>query len=75
MKLKKNTEQASLKDIKQYQQEVGSLIYLFTKTRPNIAYNINTCARFISNPNKTHSGTKSNLEIPKLYPYLKNNLF
>ena len=37
LKLEKNIEQASPNDIKQYQQEVGSLIYLSTKTRPNIA--------------------------------------
>ena len=54
LKLEKNTEQASPKDIKQYQQEVESLIYLSTKTRPDIAYNVNTCARFMSNLNKTH---------------------
>lgn len=54
LKMEKNTEQASPKDIKQYQQEVGSLIYLSTKTRPDIAYNVNTCARFMSNPNKIH---------------------
>jgi len=54
LKIEKNTEQASPKDIKQYQQEVESLIYLSTKTRPNIAYNVNTCARFMSNPNKIH---------------------
>jgi hypothetical protein len=54
LKLEKNTEQASPKDIKQYQQEIGSLIYLSTKTRPDIAFYVNNCARFMSNPNKTH---------------------
>ena len=54
LKLEKNTEQASPNDTKQYQQEVGSLIYLSTKTRPDIAQNVNTCARFMSNPNKIH---------------------
>ena len=54
LKLEKNTEQASPKDIKQYQKEIGSLIYLSIKTRPNIAYYINNCARFMSNPNKIH---------------------
>jgi hypothetical protein len=54
LKLEKNTEQASPNDTKQYQQEVGSLIYLSTKTRPDIAFNVNTCARFMSNPNKLH---------------------
>ena len=54
LKLEKNTEQASPNDIKEYQQEVGSLIYLSTKTRPDIAFNVNTCARFMSNPNKIH---------------------
>ena len=38
----------------QYQSVVGSLLYLTTCTRPNIAYAVGTLARFTSKPNKTH---------------------
>ena len=54
VQLIKTTEQADAKDILIYQQEVGSLLYLAIKTRPDISYAINRCARFMSNPNKTH---------------------
>ncbi len=54
VRLEKNTEQAELKDINLYQQQIGSLMYLMTVTRPNIAFSVSNCARFMSNPNKEH---------------------
>jgi Reverse transcriptase (RNA-dependent DNA polymerase)/gag-polypeptide of LTR copia-type/Integrase core domain/GAG-pre-integrase domain len=54
IQLDKNTEQANKEDIKLYQQQVGSLIYLSYKTRPDITYAINKCARYMSNPNYSH---------------------
>lgn len=29
-------------------------MYLATKTRPDIAYAVGQCAKYMSNPNKTH---------------------
>jgi len=53
-KLDKNKEQANSEDIKLYQQQIGSLIYLSTKTRPDIAFAVNKSARFMANPNIEH---------------------
>ena len=54
LKLEKNLEQASLKDINLYQQEIGSLIYTTIFTRPDLVYPINFLARFISNSSVEH---------------------
>jgi hypothetical protein len=54
IRLEKNTEQASERDIKQYQREIGSLMYLMTATRPDLAFPIGNCARFMSNSSAEH---------------------
>jgi hypothetical protein len=54
IKLEKSTSLASNLDINNYQQQIGSLIYLATKTRLDISFAVNNCARFMSNPNSTH---------------------
>lgn len=54
IKLDKNLDQASSNDISRYQQEIGSLIYLTTFTRPDLAFPINYLARFMSNPSSEH---------------------
>ena len=41
-------------DVKAYQQLVGSLMYVACATRPDIAYAVNTCAQFMSNPGRSH---------------------
>ena len=61
IKLKRNTTQASETDIKDYQQQIGSLLYLALKTRPDINYTVNNCARFMSNPNKEHFNAIKNI--------------
>ena len=54
VKLEKNLEQATELDIKEYQKQIGSLIYLVTATRPDLAYPVGLLARFMSNPNSMH---------------------
>lgn len=54
VKLTKNIDQASKEDIKEYQKQIGSLIYLTTATRADLAYPIGLLARFMSNPGLQH---------------------
>ena len=53
-KLEPNPDQASAGDIHRYQQQIGSLMYLMTATRPDLAFPIGQAARFMSNPNPDH---------------------
>ena len=41
-------------DVKVYQQLVGSLMYVACGTRPDIAFAVNSCAQFMSNPGPSH---------------------
>jgi len=54
VQLIKSDSKASKEDIKLYQQQIGALLYLALKTRPDITYAVNKCSRFMSNPNKLH---------------------
>ena len=57
VKARKNEEknlENNTSNIVLYQQQIGSLIYLATKTRPDIAYAIGYSARFMSNPSEEH---------------------
>lgn len=65
VKLKKNTSQASDHDINIYQKQIGSLLYLALKTRPDITFAVNNCARYMSNPNKDHFNA-----LNKIWKYL-----
>jgi hypothetical protein len=40
--------------VKTYQHLIGSLMYIACGTRPDIAYAVNTCAQFMSNPGPAH---------------------
>jgi hypothetical protein len=53
-RLEPNPEKATPEDIHQYQQQIGSLMYLMTATRPDLAYPIGLLARFMSNPSAMH---------------------
>ena len=47
---------ATVSQVKEYQAIVGSLIYLSTQTRPDIAYAVQKLARFNLNPSKAAIG-------------------
>jgi hypothetical protein len=49
-----NTGELNPEATRQYQQEIGSIMYLMTKTRPDLAYPIGLCARFMANPGPEH---------------------
>ena len=53
-KLVKATEECELADQCLYQSEVGSLLYLSTRSRSNIAFSVSCVTRFCSKPTKLH---------------------
>ena len=53
-KLLKASEGCEIVDPSLYQSAVGSLLYLATRTRPNIAFAINNVVCFCSKPTKQH---------------------
>ena len=57
VKLEKNSAQVSVKNIKKYQQQIGSLMYLMTCTRLDLCYSIGLLARFMANPFENHLKT------------------
>jgi hypothetical protein len=55
VKLTKNLDPVENNNIiKDFQQEIGSLIYLTIFTRPDLVYSVNYLARFMSNPSLEH---------------------
>ena len=53
-KLIKATDDDELFDPETYQSAVGCLLYLSTRTRPDIAYAVGSVARFTAKPTKQH---------------------
>ena len=53
-RLMKATENDQTVNQELYQSAVGSLLYLSTKTRPDIAFAVGNVARFCSQPNNEH---------------------
>ena len=47
-------DKASEKSIKEYQRQIGSLIFLMDKTRPDLAFPVSFLARFMANPGPQH---------------------
>ena len=68
-RLEPNPDQASAESTSEYQQQIGSIMYAMTKTRPDLAYPISLLARFMSNPAPQHF-----LALDKLWKYLGNTV-
>ena len=49
-----NQEQATKKDISQYQQLIGSLMYISVHTRPDLSFTLFVLSRFLINPLQQH---------------------
>jgi hypothetical protein len=60
-KLQGNNLKASKEDISLYQQYIGSLLYLALKTRPDITFPVQYCARYCSNPGIQHFQAVDNI--------------
>jgi len=54
IRLKKNPYISDKQITSQYQQQIGSLLYASLKTRLDIAFAVNYCARYMSNPGQEH---------------------
>ena len=54
LKLQPATSQTEPVNQAEYQSAIGSLMYLAVSTRPDIAFAVNSLARFNSNPQKDH---------------------
>jgi hypothetical protein len=52
---------------RKYQQQIGALMYLTTKTRPDLAFSIGYLARYMSNPGPAHFKL-----LDKVWEYLAN---
>jgi hypothetical protein len=52
---------------KQYQKEVGSILYLSNKTRPDIAFTTGVLSRYLANPGPQHLNA-----LDQLWKYLAN---
>ena len=53
-RLMKATEMDGCVDKSLYQSAIGSLLYLATRTRPDIAFAVNQVAKFSNSPTKEH---------------------
>ena len=59
-------EEDEILEQKRYQAAVGGLLYLSTKTRPDIAYAVSNVARFCAKPTNEHW-----IAIKRIFRYLK----
>ena len=66
-KIEPYEEKADEKDIKEYQRQIGNLIYLMDKTRPDLAYPIGYLARYMANPSPQHFKL-----LRRVWEYLEN---
>ena len=54
LKLTEADETSTYADTEKYQSAVGKLLFLSTRTRPDIAFAVSTVAKFTSNPTEQH---------------------
>ena len=54
LKLTKESEESTHFDQELYQSAVGKLLYLSTRTRPDIAFAVSTAAKFTAKPTEQH---------------------
>ena len=66
VKLLKCENESDVYDQKVYQAAVGSLLYLSTKTRPDISYAVGNVARFCAKPTKQHW-----MAVKRIFRYLR----
>ena len=70
VKLEKNSIQIFAKNIKKYQQQIESLMYLIIYTKSNLYYSIELFAWFMANSFENHFKTLN--QIWKYFVYIKN---
>ena len=65
LKLNKNEGQATLEEINLYQQYISKLIFLSTRTRLDITFSVNNCARYMTNLSQQHFNA-----VNRIFKYL-----
>ena len=65
-KMLKASEEYEVVNQALYQTAVGSLLFLATRSRPDIAFAVNNVARFCSKPNKQHW-----IAVKRVFRYLR----
>ena len=68
-KLLKAMDDSELADQILYQSAMGILLYLTTRTRPDIVFAINSCAHFCSKPMKEHWTA-----VKRIFRYLRGTI-
>ena len=66
MKLSKETENEEELDTSKYQSAVGSLLYLSTRSRPDLAFAVGNAARYCSQPSQQHWSA-----VKRIFRYLR----
>ena len=56
-------------DIEKYQSAVGALLYMSTRTRPDLSYAVNNVAKFCSQPCKSHW-----IAVKRIFRYIQGTL-
>jgi hypothetical protein len=54
VRLEPKPEKALESEVHSFQQQIGSLMYLMTSTRPDLAFSIGQLARYMTNPHGSH---------------------